>query len=120
MAAADFTPEQILAALDEATRPDYVSCRYDRGVAWANGNARQIMARYVLDGTPEQNLARVDKAIREWLAEGPDYDSQDYISGCEDGQRTIRDILDGDTGEVLDALESAADRANRLYLAART
>ncbi|MFI0156257.1 hypothetical protein [Streptomyces lydicus] len=119
MAASDFTAEQILAALEEAVRPDYVSCRYDRGVAWANLNARQIMNRTALDKTPEQNLATVEKALREWLADGPDYDCQDYVSGCEDGQRTIRDILDGDVGEVLDALESASSRTSRLYLAAR-
>jgi hypothetical protein len=114
-----FTAEQTFAALLQAIRPDAVNGRWERGYEWAMENVRRILCQHRLDHSPERNLAIVEPAIRAWLAQGPDYDSQAYIDGCTVGQETIRNILDGDRGEVLSQLEDAATTATRLYTAAQ-
>ncbi|MDX3165908.1 hypothetical protein PV516_19160 [Streptomyces scabiei] len=110
-----FTAEQTFAALLQAIRPDAVNGRWERGYEWAMDNVRKILVQYRLDGSPQRNLERVEPAIRTWLDAGPDYDSQAYIDGCVVGQETIRNILDGDRGEILSQLQDAATTATRLY-----
>lgn len=114
-----FTPEQTFAALYQAIKPTFVGDRWDRGYAWATDSVRSILAKYRLDGTDEKNLAVVEPAIRAWLDEGPDHDSEDYDRGCETGQQTIRDILDGVPEEVLSQLQDAAEAAAKFYAAAQ-
>ncbi|GAA1111967.1 hypothetical protein [Streptomyces javensis] len=114
-----FTAEQTFAALYQAVKPDFVGNRWERGYAWAMDSVRDILGKYRLDGSAESRLAVVEPAIREWLAAGPDRDSQEYNDGCLTGQDTIRGILDGDPEEVLSQLEDAAEAAQKLYAEAR-
>ncbi|WP_435245043.1 hypothetical protein [Streptomyces tendae] len=114
-----FTAEETFAALYQALKPQYVGDRFERGYAWAMDSARAVLGRHRLDGDDAKNLATVTPALRAWLAEGPDRDSQDYNRGCEAGQETIRLILDGDPDEILSHLEDAARDHAKLLAAAQ-
>lgn len=104
-------PHLILAALEEALRPEPVHTRYDRGIDWARRAARQALEAAHFNPTARDALAVADKALRAWLGEGPDSDSEDYDMGCEHGQEQIRLILDGDYSEITDLLDDAKRRA---------
>ncbi|MFD5899061.1 hypothetical protein [Streptomyces sp. NPDC060366] len=116
----NFPPEQTLAALDEATYPTaetgLLGEDYDRGRAWARGQARRLMYQTSMLGTPAENLAVTAKVLREWLAAGHDDEGSTlYIEGVKRGQRILSDILDGDYTEVVDAISDAALRTEDLY-----
>ncbi|MFZ3475289.1 hypothetical protein ACODT3_42715 [Streptomyces sp. 4.24] len=114
-----FTPEQIFAALHQATKPDHATSRFEDGYAWAMDGVRRIIANHWLHGSAKQNLAVVEPPIRAWLDDGPDYDSKDYNEGCAAGQRAIRDILEGVDDEIISQLEDAARDYTRLLAAAQ-
>lgn len=111
-----FKPEIILAALDEAARPTPRDIgRFGLGVAYAESKARHIMAaaHSDLERSP-RDLPAIDKALRAWIADGPDTDTADYRAGYEHVQEQIRLILDSDYETVTDLLDDAAKRAKQL------
>ncbi|MER0443077.1 hypothetical protein ABR738_00550 [Streptomyces sp. Edi4] len=109
-----FSAEETLAALRQAMQPEHIGNRFDRGYAWAMDGARTIVGRHRPDASDAKTLAAVTPALRDWLDEGPDYDSHDYNRGCEAGQEAIRLILDGDPDEIISHLEDAARTAIQL------
>lgn len=114
-----FTPEQTLAALDEATHPTFESGSqgedYDRGLAWVRGEARRLMYQTPMLGTPAENYATAEKALREWLTLGHGEGSELYIAGVKRGQGIIGYILDGEYTEVVDAISDADLRTESMY-----
>lgn len=110
-------PHLILAALTEATHPVARLTRYDQGLDWAAGQARQLLtdARMWARYGDRVYLAAATQQLRAWIADGPDLDCEDYERGCADGQAQIARILDGDRGEIRDLLDDARQRAERLW-----
>lgn len=118
----EFSPEITLAALDEVVRPSPRDIgRFGLGNAYAESKARHLMAstHSDLERAP-RDLSAIDKALRAWIADGPDTDTDEYEAGYQHVQEQILLILDSNYATVTEYLDDARERAERLYRAATT